>query len=67
MMADGKLVALSVKGELMIVEPTPAEFKPIARTKILSGKCWTTPVLSNGHIYCRNAVGDVVCVNVSGK
>ena len=67
MMADGKLVALSVKGELMVVEPTPAEFKPISRVKVLSGKCWTTPVLSNGHIYCRNAVGDVVCVDVSGK
>jgi outer membrane protein assembly factor BamB len=67
MMADGKLVALSEKGELIIAEPTPAEFKPISRARILTGKCWTTPVLSNGHIYCRNAVGDVVCLEVSGK
>jgi outer membrane protein assembly factor BamB len=67
MIADGKLVALSEKGELMIAEPTAAEFKPIARAKVLTGKCWTTPVLSNGHIYCRNAVGDVVCLDVSGK
>ena len=67
MMADGKLVALSEKGELIIAEPTPAAFKPISRAKVLTGKCWTTPVLSNGHIYCRNAVGDVVCVDVSGK
>jgi outer membrane protein assembly factor BamB len=67
MIADGKLVALSEKGELIIAEPTPAAFKPIARAKILKGKCWTTPVLSNGHIYCRNAAGDVVCVDVSGK
>ena len=67
MIADGKLVALSEKGELIIAEPAPAEFKPISRAKILTGKCWTTPVLSNGQIYCRNAVGDVVCVDVSGK
>jgi outer membrane protein assembly factor BamB len=67
MIADGKLVALSEKGELIIAEPTPAEFKPISRAKILTGKCWTTPVLSNGQIYCRNAVGNVVCVDVSGK
>jgi outer membrane protein assembly factor BamB len=67
MVADGKLVALSEKGELIIAEPTPAEFKPISRAKVLTGKCWTTPVLSNGHIYCRNAVGDVVCLDVSGK
>ncbi len=67
MVADGKLVALSESGELIIAEPTPAAFKPISRAKVLSGKCWTTPVLSNGHIYCRNAVGDVVCLDVSGK
>ena len=67
MIADGKLVALSEKGELIIAEPAPAEFKPISRAKVLTGKCWTMPVLSNGHIYCRNAVGDVVCLDVSGK
>ena len=67
MIVDGKLVGLSEKGELIIAEPTPAAFKPISRAKVLTGKCWTMPVLSNGHIYCRNAVGDVVCVDVSGK
>ena len=67
MVADGKLVGLSEKGELIIAEATPAAFTPISRAQVLKGKCWTTPVLSNGHIYCRNAVGDVVCVDVSGK
>ena len=67
MVADGKLVALSEKGELIIAQATPAAFEPIARAKVLSGKCWTTPMLSNGRIYCRNAVGDVVCLDVSGR
>jgi outer membrane protein assembly factor BamB len=67
MIADGKLVCLSEKGELIIAEPTPAAFKPISRAKVLTGKCWTMPVLSNGLIYCRNAVGDVVCLDVSGQ
>ncbi len=67
MIADGKLVGLSEKGELIIADPDPAEFKPISRAKVLTGKCWTTPVLSNGHIYCRNAVGEVICLDVSGK
>lgn len=67
MIAGGKLVGLSERGELIIAEPTPDAFKPISRAKVLTGKCWTAPVLSNGHIYCRNAVGDVVCVDVSGK
>ncbi|MCW5551013.1 MAG: PQQ-like beta-propeller repeat protein [Verrucomicrobiae bacterium] len=65
-MADGKLIVLSERGILMVAEATPAGFKPISRAQVLSGKCWTTPVLSNGKIYCRNAAGDVVCVDVSG-
>jgi len=65
--ADGKLVALSEKGELIIADATPAAFTPIARARVLKGKCWTTPVLSNGHIYCRNAVGEVVCLDVSSR
>lgn len=67
MLADGKLIGLSEKGELIIAEATPAAFKPISRAQVLTGKCWTMPVLSNGHIYCRNASGNVVCLEVSGK
>jgi len=66
MMADGKLIVLSERGELMVADATPAAFKPISRAQVLGGKCWTTPVLANGKIYCRNAAGDVVCVDVSG-
>jgi len=51
----------------MVADATPAAFKPISRAQVLGGRCWTTPVLANGRIYCRNAVGDVVCVDVRGK
>ena len=67
MLADGKLIGLSEKGELILAEATPTAFKPVARAKVQTGKCWTAPVLSNGHIYCRNARGEVVCLDVSGK
>jgi len=67
MLADGKLIVLGEKGELMVADATPDAFKPVSRAQVLSGKCWTTPVLSNGRIYGRNAAGDVVCVDVSGK
>ncbi|PWU11208.1 MAG: alcohol dehydrogenase [Verrucomicrobia bacterium] len=67
MVADGKLIGMSEKGELIIAEATPQAFKPISRTQVLTGRCWTTPVLSNGRIYCRNAAGQVVCVDVSTK
>ena len=64
MMADGKLIVLSDTGELVIVEATPTEQKIVSRAKVLGGKCWTVPVLAHGRIYCRNAAGDLVCVDV---
>ncbi len=67
MMVDGKLLIMSEKGELIVADSSPDAFKPIARAQILTGKCWTTPILSNGRIYCRNCPGDVVCLDVSGK
>lgn len=63
--ADGKLIVLSETGELIVAEPDPGAFKVISRAKVLSGKCWTVPVLANGRIYCRNAAGDIVCLDVS--
>jgi outer membrane protein assembly factor BamB len=67
MAADNKLIVMSEKGELVIVEPTPQSFKPVARAQVLGGRCWTMPVLANGKIFCRNAKGDLVCVNASGS
>ncbi len=67
MAADNKLIVISEKGELVIVEPTPQAFKTIARAQVLGGKCWTMPVLSNGKIFCRNAKGDLVCIDPSGN
>ncbi len=39
-------------------------FEPIAEAQVLTGKCWTVPVLANGLLYCRNAAGDVVCLDL---
>ena len=63
-MADGKLIALSGDGQLSIAPAMPKEFKPVATAKVLTGKCWTVPVLSDGRIYCRNWKGQIVCVDV---
>ncbi len=66
MLADGKLIILGEKGKLVIAEASPGGFKELASAKILTGKCWTYPVLANGRIYARNAAGQLVCVDVSG-
>ena len=55
----------SAKGELITAKASPAKFDVISRAKVLDGKCWSAPVLANGRLYCRNAAGDVVCLDVS--
>ena len=62
--ANGKLIILNENGELIIGRASPEAFDVSARAQVLDGKCWTVPVLSNGRIYCRNAGGDLVCVDV---
>ncbi len=64
MVADGKLIILGERGKLVIAEASPEGFKELSSAQILKGKCWTVPVLANGRIYARNAVGDLVCVDV---
>jgi outer membrane protein assembly factor BamB len=65
MIAGGKLIILGEKGKLAIAEASPEGYKELASAQILSGKCWTVPVLANGRIYARNAAGHLVCVDVS--
>jgi outer membrane protein assembly factor BamB len=67
MVADGKLLIMSSKGDLIVAEASPAAYKEIGRTHVLDGRCWTMPVLSGGLIYCRNHPGDLVCVDVRKK
>jgi outer membrane protein assembly factor BamB len=62
--AGGKLVILSEKGELLVGDPSPAEFKPLARAKVLTGLCWTPPTLANGLLYVRNAKGELCCLDL---
>ena len=38
MAADGKLIILSERGELVVAAASPQEFKPLARAQVLGGK-----------------------------
>ena len=66
-LANGRLIALSSTGELLVAPATPDGFKPTSRAQVIGGKCWTAPVLANGFIYCRNSKGDLVAVNVKNN
>jgi outer membrane protein assembly factor BamB len=74
-LSNGKLLMLTVDGVLIAAEATPEKYIELARAKVLESKegegksppkkCWTPPVLSAGRIYCRNASGELVCLDVS--
>lgn len=66
MIADGKLIVMGEKGNLVVAEASPEGYRVRSSADILTGKCWTVPVLANGRIYTRNAAGDMVCVDVRG-
>lgn len=61
MIADGSLLILSDRGDLVVADASPEEYREVTRSKILSGRCWTMPVLVNGRVYARNADGRAVC------
>jgi outer membrane protein assembly factor BamB len=62
MAADGRLIALSEDGELIIAEAKPDAYTELSRAKCLEGGVnWTMPVLVDGRIYCRNSKGSLVC------
>lgn len=64
LIADGKLLVLSEKGELVMAKASPEAFTELARSPFLEGRCWTVPVLANGRLYGRNADGKLVCVTL---
>jgi outer membrane protein assembly factor BamB len=62
--ADGKLIILSEKGELVVGNPLDDGFAETGIIQVLGGRCWTLPVLANGTIYCRNTRGDLAAIDV---
>lgn len=64
MIVDGKLLILSETGNLILAKATAEGFAELARSPVLTGRCWTVPILLNKHVYCRNAAGKLVCVSL---
>jgi outer membrane protein assembly factor BamB len=60
------LVALADDGRVVIVEATPAAYKELAKAKVIQGKCWSTPALSDAHLYVRSTK-EGACLDLAGK
>jgi len=65
--ANGKLIVLTERGELLAVSAEPGAYKELARARVIDGTNWTHPVLANRRIYCRSHEGKLVCLNVSAR
>jgi len=52
--AGNKLLVLSDRGKLALVETSHESFNQLAISQVLDGKCWTSPTFSEGKLYVRN-------------
>ena len=62
---ENKLLVLDGKGTLRVAEASPSGYTELTKAGVLKRTNWTPPVFVNGRIYCRNVMGDIVCVDVS--
>lgn len=53
-LAHDQLLALSDKGELVMIAAQPGAYTELARADVLEGKCWSTPTLAGGFIFARS-------------
>ena len=53
--ADGHLVVLTERGDLVLVRATPERHHEVARFRAIDGKTWNVPALAGGRLLVRNA------------
>ncbi|MCX8155954.1 MAG: PQQ-like beta-propeller repeat protein [Verrucomicrobiae bacterium] len=63
-LVDERLLVLTAKGELLMVVPSPEGYREAGRVQILSGDCWTAPLVAGDCVYARNKQGLLVRVNL---
>ena len=57
------IVALSDRGEIVLVEARPDKYAEIYKADILEGKCWSSPSFSGGRVYVRSTLQGA-CLNL---
>lgn len=63
-LADGKVIGLEETGRLVVAEATPEACRVVAQAQVLGGRCWSMPALADGRLFIRNAIGEVVCLDL---
>jgi outer membrane protein assembly factor BamB len=65
-LSGNHLIALADDGVLSLVKATPSKYTELARKKVLNGKCWSTPILSNGLVLARSTT-QAVCLEAGNQ
>jgi outer membrane protein assembly factor BamB len=60
LIADGRLIILSEKGELALAEADPKEYRELSRFRVNRKRTWTVPVVASGRLYLRTQE-EIVC------
>ncbi len=63
LLAEDQLLLLTESGQLQIGKASPDGFAPTLTADILTGRCWSAPVLLNGRLFARN-LERLVCFNL---
>ncbi|MCP4246820.1 MAG: PQQ-binding-like beta-propeller repeat protein [bacterium] len=63
-LADGHLLLLTQDGKLKIAPVSPKGFDVRTEAEILTGRCWSVPVLHRGRLYARN-MDRLVCFDLT--
>lgn len=61
--ADGLLLVLSDRGELVLAEATPEAFRQTGGVQMFNSRTWTMPALAEGRLFLRD-LEELVCVEV---
>jgi outer membrane protein assembly factor BamB len=59
---DNKLLLVEEKGDLVLIDANPKEYRELSRSKIC-GKTWAHPTVANGRLYIRDAK-ELICVEL---
>jgi outer membrane protein assembly factor BamB len=65
-LAGNDLVALADDGQVVLVAASPDGYKELGRAKAVSGKCWSTPALSDGKLYVRST-RESACLDLASR
>lgn len=62
-LVGGHLLVQGDKGEITLVQATPAAYQQVGRFQVLGGKCWTMAIYADGRVYARSDK-EAVCVQL---